>query len=95
LRPRGTLAIVGLGAPTASWPVSLIMGKGLTVRGVVEGDSDPQTFLPHLVDLHRSGDLPLDKLVTTFDFDDFAAAWEAAKTGQVVKPILRIGRYGQ
>ena len=95
LRPCGTLAVVGLGAPVAPLPVGLIMGKGLTVRGVVEGDSDPHTFLPYLVDLHQRGVLPLEKLVTTYDFDDFGAAWAAAKTGQVVKPILRIGRYGQ
>lgn len=65
------------------------------MRGVVEGDSDPQTFLPHLVDLRRRGDLPLEKLVTAFDFDDFDAAWAAARTGVVVKPVLRTGRYGQ
>ncbi|WP_102145504.1 NAD(P)-dependent alcohol dehydrogenase [Mycobacterium hubeiense] len=88
LRPRGTLAIVGLGAPTAPLPVGLIMGKGLSIRGVVEGDSDPHTFIPHLVDLWRNGDLPLDKLVTIYDFENFDDAWSAAKTGRVIKPVL-------
>jgi aryl-alcohol dehydrogenase len=73
-RTRGSLALVGLGAVTAELPVALIMGKGLTVRGVVEGDSEPQTFIPGLADPHRRGELPLDKLVTTYPFDDFDRA---------------------
>jgi aryl-alcohol dehydrogenase len=91
LRSRGTLALVGLGAMTAELPVTLIMAKGLTVRGVVEGDSDPQNFIPHLVQYHQRGELPLDKLVSTFAFDDFDRAWGAAKAGQVIKPVLLTG----
>jgi aryl-alcohol dehydrogenase len=91
LRTCGSLALVGLGALTAELPVALIMGKGLTVRGVVEGDSEPQTFIPRLADLHRRGELPLDKFVTTYPFDDFDRAWAAAKAGEVVKPVLVTG----
>lgn len=91
LRPRGTLAIVGLGAPVAPLPVGLIMGRGLAVRGVVEGDSEPHTFIPRLVALAAAGDLPLDQLVTTFAFEDFDAAWSAARTGRVIKPVLVTG----
>lgn len=88
LRERGTLALLGLGALTAELPVAAIMGKGLTVRGVVEGDSEPQTFIPRLVDLHRRGELPLDTFVTRYPFDDFDRAWAAAKAADVVKPVL-------
>lgn len=88
LRPRGQLGIVGLGAPTADLPVGLIMGKGLRIRGVVEGDSVPQQFIPELIGHHARGDLPLEKLVTTYAFDDFGTAWDAARTGSAVKPVL-------
>lgn len=88
LASRGTLALVGLGAPTAELPVTLIMGKGLTVRGVVEGDSDPQVFIPQLTRWYHEGRLPLDLLVSTFVFDDFASAWSAAKSATVIKPVL-------
>ena len=88
LRARGTLALLGLGALTAELPVAAIMGNGLTVRGVVEGDSEPQTFLPHLVELHRRGDLPLEKFVSRYRFADFDRAWAAAKAADVVKPVL-------
>ncbi|OBB96808.1 NAD(P)-dependent alcohol dehydrogenase [Mycolicibacterium peregrinum] len=88
LRERGTLALLGLGALTAELPVAAIMGKGLSVRGVVEGDSEPQTFIPRLVDLYRRGELPLDKFVSRYPFDDFGRAWAAAKSADVVKPVL-------
>ena len=88
LRSCGTLALVGLGALTAELPVGLIMAKGLRVRGVVEGDSDPHTFIPRLAELCRTGDLPVGKLVTTFVLDSFGEAWAAAKAGRVVKPVL-------
>lgn len=94
LRERGTLALLGLGALTAELPVALIMGKGLTVRGVVEGDSEPQTFIPRLVDLHGRGELPLDKFVTRYRFNDFDRAWAAAKAADVVKPVLITGTVG-
>lgn len=94
LRERGTLALLGLGALTAELPVAAIMGKGLTLRGVVEGDSDPQTFIPRLVDLHRRGELPLDRIVSRYPFDDFDRAWAAAKAADVVKPVLVTGEVG-
>ncbi|MGV0741731.1 NAD(P)-dependent alcohol dehydrogenase [Mycolicibacterium sp. XJ870] len=92
LKTRGTLALLGLGAMTADLPVAVIMAKGLTVRGVVEGDSEPHTFIPRLVELYKAGDLPLDKLVTTYPFDDFGRVWSAAKSAEVVKPVLVTAR---
>ena len=88
LRSRGTLALLGLGAPMAELPVALIMAKGISVRGVVEGDSDPHVFIPYLADLYIRGELPLDKLVTAFPFEDFGRVWTAAKAAEVIKPVL-------
>ncbi|BBY28812.1 NAD(P)-dependent alcohol dehydrogenase [Mycolicibacterium sediminis] len=92
LRAGGTLALVGLGALMAPLPVGLIMARGLRVRGVVEGDSDPHAFIPRLADLVRSGDLPVGEVVTRFAFDDFDAAWSAATSGGAVKPVLVMPR---
>ena len=92
LRSCGTLALVGLGALTAELPVGLIMAKGLRVRGVIEGDSDPHVFIPYLAELTRRGELPLEKLVTRFAFDDFGAAWAAAVSGAAIKPVLTVPR---
>lgn len=88
LRPCGTLAVVGLGAPVAELPVGLIMGKGLTVRGVVEGDSEPHTFIPQLVELVRGGDLPIERMITRYPFARFDQAWSDARSAAAVKPVL-------
>lgn len=88
LRARGTLVLVGLGALTAELPIGLVMAKGVTVRGVVEGDSVPTDFIPALADLVRTGALPVGELVTRFDLADFDAAWTAATSGRAVKPVV-------
>lgn len=92
LRACGTLAIVGLGAMNAELPVGVIMARGLRVRGVIEGDSDPHVFIPRLAELARRGELPLEKLVTRFALDDFGDAWTAAVTGTAIKPVVTMPR---
>ncbi|WP_342751321.1 NAD(P)-dependent alcohol dehydrogenase [Mycolicibacterium hodleri] len=92
LRACGMLALVGLGALHADLPVGLILAKGLRVRGVVEGDSDPHVFIPRLAELSRRGELPLDKVVTRFELDRFGDAWTAATTGTAIKPVVAMSR---
>jgi len=88
LRKCGALALVGLGAMTAELPVGLILANGLRVQGVIEGDSVPRTFIPQLVEYARRGDLPVEKLISRYRFEDFADAWADAKAGKAVKPVL-------
>lgn len=85
LRPRGALAVVGLGAASAELPVMLIMTRGLRVIGVIEGDSEPSAVIPELAAAVTGGRLPVDRLVTTFT--DFDEAWAAAREGTAVKPV--------
>jgi pimeloyl-ACP methyl ester carboxylesterase len=40
------------------------------VRGVIQGDSRPRDFIPRLVDLFMAGRMPLDRLITRYDFPD-------------------------
>jgi len=56
--------------------------------GVIEGRADPRVMIPELAALVRSGDLPLDRYTTTFEFSQIAEALEAAKSGQVAKAVL-------
>jgi Zn-dependent alcohol dehydrogenase len=61
------------------------------LSGVVEGDADPQTFIPRLIALYREGKFPFDRLVKTFAFSDINAAIQASETGDVVKPVVVFG----
>ena len=59
------------------------------IRGIVEGDSVPELFLPRLVALWEQGRFPIDRM-TFYDFDQINEAAHDAETGVVVKPVLRI-----
>ncbi len=90
LRPRGDLALVGVGS-TVEFDVMSLLSKGIRVHGVIEGDADPARFIPELVDLHRQGRFPLERLVTTFAFEDIGAAVAGMREGTAVKPVLTFG----
>ena len=63
---------------------------GRTVRGVIQGWSEPQKFLPHLVDLMMEGKFPVDRLMTFYDFADINRAASESATGSTIKPVLRM-----
>ena len=91
LAPKGMLGLVGIPSdPRATLDVPLLsaMTRGITVRGITEGDSDPQTFIPELVELYRTGKLPLDQIITTFPMAQINEAVLAQHAGEVVKVVL-------
>jgi aryl-alcohol dehydrogenase len=91
LAPRGTCGFVG-GAPkgmTLNIDVEHVMTGGRTIRGIIEGDANPDIFLPQLADLITKGRFPLDKLVTYYPFEAINQAVEDSLSGRAVKPILR------
>jgi aryl-alcohol dehydrogenase len=74
--------------PHESPKMSTVMLRGLTVRGIVQGDSVPHTFIPHLIELHQSGRFPFDKMVTKYPFERINQAIEDQAAGRVVKPVF-------
>jgi aryl-alcohol dehydrogenase len=60
------------------------------VRGIVEGDSVPDVFLPRLFELHEQGRFPVDRLMTFYDFDQIDHAAHDAEAGRAIKPVLRM-----
>lgn len=90
--PRGQTGIVG--APPMGTEVSLdvngLLTSGLAVRGIVEGDSVPAVFIPLLIELWRQGKFPVEKLITTYDFDQIETAVEDVEAGKTVKAVLTL-----
>jgi aryl-alcohol dehydrogenase len=72
-------------------PVRSLMSGGKTIRGTVEGDSNPQEFIPELIGYYREGRLPLEKLVSFYAFADINQAFADQKAGLCVKPVLLLG----
>jgi aryl-alcohol dehydrogenase len=69
--------------------MDLIM-NGRTVRGIIEGDSIPDLFIPTLIELYAQGRFPFDRLIKFYPFDDINKAVEDMEKGLVVKPVLKI-----
>jgi aryl-alcohol dehydrogenase len=70
--------------------VNGLLSTGRIVRGMVEGHSVSEVFIPKLVELWRAGKLPVDRLVRAYDFDQINQAAQDALAGEVVKPVLRM-----
>jgi aryl-alcohol dehydrogenase len=93
LGPDATCGLIG--APPLGTEEQLdvngLLSVGRGVKGIVEGHSVPQVFIPKLIDLWRAGRLPIDRLVRAYDFDQINQAADDALAGEVVKPVLRMG----
>ncbi|POY07790.1 NAD(P)-dependent alcohol dehydrogenase, partial [Mycobacterium kansasii] len=88
---RGKLGLLGVPAsPEAVFSVGLFEPPllGRTIRGIIEGDADPQTFIPYLLDLHRQGKFPFDKLITTMPLAQINEAVQAQHRGEILKAVL-------
>jgi aryl-alcohol dehydrogenase len=84
---KGVLATVAHSGTVPLEIRELIVG-GKSIRGVVEGDSSPETFIPMLISLQQAGRLPLERLITTYPFDEIERAFREAKDHVAVTPVL-------
>jgi aryl-alcohol dehydrogenase len=89
LRSLGICILVGSAraGTEVSFEMPWLQG-GRTVRGVIQGDSRPRDFIPRLVDLFMAGRMPLDRLITRYDFADINRAAADAISGATIKPVL-------
>jgi aryl-alcohol dehydrogenase len=93
LHARGICGSIGL--PPAGTEVTLDMLSilfGRTLKGIIEGDSVPDTFINRLVTMFRQGRFPIDKLMTHYKFVDINVAVKATEDGHALKAILHMPR---
>jgi aryl-alcohol dehydrogenase len=91
LIPGGSCVL--LGSARAGTDVAIEMPflqQGRTVRGVVQGESLPNDFIPHLVDLVVAGKFPIQKMIKFYDFADINLAAQESSSGIAIKPVLRM-----
>lgn len=85
----GSCAVVG--APRTGSRATFDVPKllpGRTIRGVTLGDSEPQRFVPYLIDAYLRGVFPLDRIQRRYAFTDINQASRDAASGAVIKPVL-------
>jgi aryl-alcohol dehydrogenase len=94
LRMLGRRGVIGLtGVPSsADASITLRMRSslppGAAIRSITEGDSDPDKFIPEMVNLFREGRFPFDRLITTYALDDINRAIADQHSGKIVKAVL-------
>jgi aryl-alcohol dehydrogenase len=62
---------------------------GRTIRGIIEGDSVPDIFIPQLIELWRQGLFPFDRLIKFYPLAEINQAAADSESGAVLKPVLR------
>ena len=90
VRTGGTVVVVG--APTfgttAPVDVADLVNRSITVRGTVEGDSQPHRMIPWLAHMVATGRWPLEPIVTRYPLSSIETAAADMVAGRVIKPVL-------
>ncbi len=93
LAPRGVCCLAGSARAGVDAPLEMgTLQQGRVVRGCIQGESVVREFLPKLVELYRTGQLPVDRLVRRYDFAAINEAVADMLSGATIKAVLSIGR---
>jgi aryl-alcohol dehydrogenase len=91
LMPSATCVLLGSARKGSEVALEMpFVQQGRVLRGVVQGDSVPQQFIPQLVDLIMDGKFPIEKMITFYDFADIERAAKDSAAGIAIKPVLRM-----
>jgi aryl-alcohol dehydrogenase len=91
LMPGGTCVILGSARKGTEVTFDMpFIHEGRVVRGVIQGDSFPQKFIPRLVDLIMEGKFPIEKMIKFYDFAEINRAAQESSAGLTIKPVLRM-----
>jgi aryl-alcohol dehydrogenase len=86
LNPNGTVALIA--TPNGPTPLS----EGRKTLSIIQGDAEPQSFIPKLIALYQTGQFPFDRIVKFYDFSEINRAIADARRGDTIKPVLRISK---
>lgn len=82
----GTIGVAPLGTEFSLDMNAILFGR--TVRGIIEGDSKPEIFIPQMIELWRQGRFPFDRLITQYSLSRIEEAAKASERGEVLKAVL-------
>jgi aryl-alcohol dehydrogenase len=91
LMPAGTCVLLGSARPgtDVSFDMSFLQ-FGRVVRGVIQGESRPDEFIPRLVDFLVQGKMPVDRMMTFYPLAEINRAAQDSSQGTTIKPVLRM-----
>ncbi|MCF8608935.1 NAD(P)-dependent alcohol dehydrogenase [Gordonia sp. HY285] len=86
----GTCALIGVGP--ADQEIYLnhmqLAFSGVSVRGFPTGFAEPDALIPVLMQMFKTGDFPVDRLLSFYPFEKIEDAVRKAERGAAIKPIL-------
>ena len=90
LMPGGECILVGSArdGTEASFEMPYLQ-NGRSVRGVMQGDSLPEVFVPQMIEHMLAGRMPIERIVTHYAIDDINQAAADAIAGKTIKPLLK------
>ena len=88
--PHGTIGLVAVPPPEAMLPANMMsmLVRGTIIKYITEGDADPKSFIPQMLDWYKAGKFPFEKLIKSFPFDQINEAAKASEDGTAIKPVL-------
>ena len=91
LMPAGTCVLLGSARKGTETSIETpFLQNGRTIRGVIQGDSVPQDFIPMLVDHIAAGRFPVERMITFYPLSEINDAAADSATGKTIKPVLRM-----
>lgn len=86
----GVGGIVGAPAMGVKVPLDVnFLLFGRTLRGIIEGDSNSDVFIPRLIELYKQGKFPFDKLIKFYSLDEINQAAADSEGGSTLKPVMK------
>ena len=83
----------GLPNPAAQWPISAVSltAEERTIKGSYVGSSVPSRDIPRLIDLYRSGRLPVDRLLSEqISLEAINEGLDRLALGQSIRQVIRM-----
>jgi aryl-alcohol dehydrogenase len=85
----GTYVVLGSARPGSQGTFDhMLLQNGRAIVGCIQGGGEPAAFIPYLVERYRAGGFPVDRLVTTYRFEDVERAAQDLASGAAVKPVV-------
>ncbi|RSH76960.1 uncharacterized protein EHS24_003898 [Apiotrichum porosum] len=85
---RGRMVQIGSSPGELSVGFNDILLGLRSIEACVEGNDSPHRLVPRLVELHKQGKFPVDRIVKTYPWKEMHQALEDMHSGKVIKPIL-------
>jgi len=87
----GVAGIVGAPAMGATLNLNIAhMLMNRTLRGIIEGESNSDIFIPALIELYQQGRFPFDKLIKFYKLDEINQAAADSESGVTLKPVIKM-----